>query len=137
MTHPDLMMALARDRMDDLRRSVDQRLREHYVPSSRRIDAIEKPVTLRLAVASQDDDVIGRLAAIDESGIPAAPVLLAVVDGKPLAALSLTDGTAIADPRTTHLVDLLRARARKLERIGRIRRRRRARSRSALGTQRR
>jgi hypothetical protein len=123
--------------MDDLRRSAGQRLPEHHVPPSRRIDAIDNAVTLRLAVALQDDEVIRRLAALDDSGIPAAPVLLAVVDGKPLAALSLTNGTTIADPfhRTAQLVDLLRARARQLRRTGRIRRPRRSRPLSTLGTQ--
>jgi len=137
MTHPDLMLALARGRIDDLRRSAGHRLPDQHPLPSERVDVLEKAVTLRLAVAIQDDEVIGRLAALDDSVIPAAPVLLAVVDGQPLAALSLTDGRAISDPfhRTAHLVDLLRARARQLTRTGRMRRPRRSRSLSALGAE--
>jgi hypothetical protein len=137
MTRPDLMMALARGRIDDLRRSAGHRLPEQLPLPSQRVDAPENVVTLRLAVAIQDDEVIGRPAALDDSGIPAAPVLLAVVDGEPLAALSLTDRRAISDPfhRTAHLVDLLRARACRLTRTGRLRRPRRSRSLSALGAQ--
>jgi len=124
MSHPDLMMALARGRIGDLRRSAGHRLPEQLLLPSQPVDTPENGFTLRLAVAIQDDEVIGRLAALDDSGIPAAPVLLALVDGEPLAALSLTDGRAISDPchRTAHLVDLLRSRARQLTHTGRMRR---------------
>lgn len=137
MTHPDLMMALARSRMDDLRRSAGHCIPKQRLRQPQRVDATENAVTLRLAVAIQDDQAIGRLAALDDSRIPAAPVLLALVDGMPLAALSLTDGRLIADPfhRTAHLVDLLRARARQLKRMGRMRRRWRSRSLTPLGAQ--
>jgi hypothetical protein len=71
-----------------------------------------------------DEDTLARLAALDSSKPPAYPVLLAEVDGQLLAALGLSDGTAVADPfhRTADLIDLLRARAHQLDGSGRIRR---------------
>jgi hypothetical protein len=73
-------------------------------------------VTVRRAT---DADVMAltRLAALDSAAIPAAPVLLAEVDGEPLAALSLVDGAVAADPfhRTADLVALLCVRAAQLE----------------------
>jgi hypothetical protein len=57
-----------------------------------------------------------RLAALDSSGPPAPPALVAEVDGELRAALSLRDGGVVADPfrRTQALVDLLHARAAQL-----------------------
>lgn len=75
----------------------------------------ELSVTIRYAFAD-DALVLARLAALDSSDQPLQPILLAEVDGQLRAALSLSDGTVIADPfrRTTAIVELLRARARQL-----------------------
>jgi len=54
-------------------------------------------VTLRLAT-SADAPALVRLATLDSSEVPAAPVMLAEVGGELRAALSLIDRTAIADP---------------------------------------
>jgi hypothetical protein len=70
-------------------------------------------VTLRGARAD-DELAVAVLAQLDSARvIPPAPRLLAEVDGRLRAALSLHDGSAIADPffRTTHLLALLRAHA--------------------------
>jgi hypothetical protein len=70
-------------------------------------------ITIRLAYAD-DQTALARLAALDSAaGAPAAPVVLAEVDDELRAALSLTDGSVIADPffPTQHLVRLLRAHA--------------------------
>jgi hypothetical protein len=69
-------------------------------------------ITIRLAYAD-DDQTLYRLAALDSAKVPPRPVLLAEVDGEARAALSLADGSAIADPfhLTQDLVTLLRARA--------------------------
>jgi hypothetical protein len=74
-------------------------------------------VTLRLG-SPADEASLARLAALDSSRPPEQPVLLAEVDGWVRAALSLSDGSVVADPfyRTAELVDLLRARVRQLER---------------------
>jgi hypothetical protein len=69
-------------------------------------------IALRAAVPADDADV-RRLALLDDSPVPRGRVLLALVDGEPLAALSVDDGRAVADPfrRTADLVELLRLRA--------------------------
>jgi hypothetical protein len=58
-----------------------------------------------------DHSSLGVLAALDSSEIPPSPVLLAEVDGHLRAALSLRDGSVIADPffPTVHLVELLKS----------------------------
>ena len=54
-------------------------------------------VTLRLGTAA-DGRALRRLAALDSSEVPAAPVIVAEVGGELRAALSLIDRTVIADP---------------------------------------
>jgi hypothetical protein len=80
-------------------------------------------LTLRFG-STADEDTLARLAALDSSKPPAYPVLLAEVDGQLLAALGLSDGTAVADPfhPTADLLDLLRARAHQLDGTGPMRR---------------
>ena len=72
-------------------------------------------LTLRLAT-SADRPALTRLAELDQASRPAEPVLLGVVMQRPIAALSLHDGSVIADPfsPTAELVELLRLRARQL-----------------------
>ena len=68
-------------------------------------------ITLRPAYP-QDQRALVRLAALDSApGVPAAPLLVAEVDGQLSAALSLHDGSVIADPfrPTADIVALLRA----------------------------
>lgn len=69
-------------------------------------------ITIRPAYAD-DQLALIRLAALDSSEVPAAPLLLAEVDGELRAALSLDDGGAIADPffPTLHLLSLMRSHA--------------------------
>jgi hypothetical protein len=64
----------------------------------------------------EDEIALSRLADLDSSSVPAAPLLVAEVDGQLRAALSLRDGSAIADPfhRTAPLLELLTARAEQL-----------------------
>jgi hypothetical protein len=74
---------------------------------------LSESITVRPAYA--DDRVaLERLAALDSAEFaPAAPLLLAEVDGQLRAALSLEDGTVIADPfhPSLALIDLLRTHA--------------------------
>ena len=65
---------------------------------------------------SGDDRALARLAGLDSASVPGAPLLLAEVGGELRAALSLHDGTVIADPfhRTVQLVSLLQTRAEQL-----------------------
>jgi hypothetical protein len=70
-------------------------------------------ITIRPAYAD-DELALLRLAALDGAqGPPPAPVVMAEVDGELRAALSLGDGSAIADPffASADIVALLRAHA--------------------------
>jgi hypothetical protein len=68
-----------------------------------------------------DAAAIRRLAQLDSSSVPAEPVLLAEVGGEPWAAVSLADGSAVADPfrPTAELVLVMIDRARELRRAER------------------
>jgi hypothetical protein len=72
-------------------------------------------ITLRLA-GPADTGAIADLAGLDSADAPAAPVLLAEAGGDIRAAISLRNGTIIADPfhRTLAARELLRARAAQL-----------------------
>jgi hypothetical protein len=70
-------------------------------------------ITIRPAYAD-DELALVRLAALDSAeGPPPAPRVVAEVDGELRAALSLWDGSAIADPffATADIIALLRAHA--------------------------
>jgi hypothetical protein len=73
--------------------------------------------------AHLDDQVtLMRLAALDSADkVPPEPLLLAEVDAEPRVAVSLTDGSAIADPfhPTAEILALLRTHARAHNRNGR------------------
>ena len=66
------------------------------------------------AATHGDGPALARLAALDSAPVPFGPVLLAEVDGRPQAALSLTEDRVIGDPfvRTAELAELLRFHAR-------------------------
>ncbi|HLM27821.1 MAG TPA: hypothetical protein VK304_12735 [Thermoleophilaceae bacterium] len=72
-------------------------------------------LTVRRAGA-QDAAQLVRLAALDSADVPSGDVLLAESSGQLLAALSLADGHAVADPfeHTAEMVALLRLRAEQL-----------------------
>jgi hypothetical protein len=76
-------------------------------------------VTVRIAGAD-DQIALLRLADLDSAAAPHLPVLIGEVAGRPVAALSLTDGALIADPftPTLELVELLRLRARQIRSDG-------------------
>ena len=68
---------------------------------------------LAFRIATYDDDAVLReLAALDSARPLRRPALLAIVDGRPVAAGSLRDGDVVADPFTPtgDVVELLRAR---------------------------
>jgi len=77
-----------------------------------------------------------RVAALDSAKVPAAPLLVAEVDGQVRVAMSIHQGTSIADPfhPTSELLELLSAHAASLRRFERppLLRRLTLRARSAL-----
>jgi hypothetical protein len=64
------------------------------------------------SATSDDSRVLRDLAQLDSARPLTGPAVLAVVDGEPVAAVSLADGQVVADPftRTEDVVALLRAR---------------------------
>lgn len=70
-------------------------------------------LTIRRAGA-RDAAAVDRLAALDSSRAPRGELLVAELDGRAVAALSLADGHVVADPfaHTADVVELLRVRAR-------------------------
>lgn len=109
--HSSLHRYLAQARAGELRRNGASTIRSRGPLVNARRPATS-PVTLRFAFPDDFTDVAG-LAALDSSVPPEQPVLLAEVAGEVRAALSLADGSVIADPfyPTASVVDLLRARA--------------------------
>ena len=87
-------------------------------------------ITIRAARAEDMGD-IARVAGRDTGELPAGPLLIAQVSDDVRAAVSLSDGTIIADPfhRTAELVEMLKIRARAVNRArtGHIAPRRRSR----------
>jgi hypothetical protein len=70
-------------------------------------------ITIRPAYADDDQSLL-RLSVLDSApGVPPAPLLLAEIDGELRAALSLSDGSTIADPffPTADVIELLRVHA--------------------------
>ena len=72
-------------------------------------------VTIRPAHES-DAAALRRLAALDSAAVPAAPVLLAEVDGRIVAAVGVDTAEAVADPfePTSDVLELLAMRAQRL-----------------------
>jgi hypothetical protein len=73
--------------------------------------------SISIRTARRDDfTALWRVASLDDTVVPAEPLLLAERDGEVVAALSIASGAAIADPfqRTADAVDLLQLRASQL-----------------------
>ena len=69
-------------------------------------------IAMRAATTDSDERIVHKLAVLDSAADPAGPVVIALVDGRPVAAASLTDGAVVADPfePTADVVELLQAR---------------------------
>jgi hypothetical protein len=103
----NLNALLAEQHVADLTRAAARR---HQLPSE---PVVASGPAVELRSTHADDATVRRLAALDDAPELTGSVLLAVVDGKPVAALALNDGRVVADPfvRTTHAVSLLQLRA--------------------------
>jgi hypothetical protein len=68
-------------------------------------------ISLRPAT-DRDATVIEKLSALDSKPVLHAPAVVALVDGRPVAAASLSDASVVADPfsPTAEIVELLQAR---------------------------
>jgi hypothetical protein len=69
-------------------------------------------IAMRAAATDSDERIVRKLADLDSAAAPEGPVVIALVDGRPVAAASLTDGAVVADPfePTADVVELLQAR---------------------------
>lgn len=74
-------------------------------------------LTIRRANGA-DTTALTRLAALDSSRVPSGELLLAEVDGRLVAALSVDTGAVVADPfeHTAAVVESLRVHAQRRER---------------------
>jgi hypothetical protein len=97
------------DRLATLRRSARPRRR----PEPERIESPD--IELRMCKPA-DDPEIDRLAALSEVPVPYGRLVVALLDGKLVAALPLNGDPAIRDPfvKTGQLVHLLEVRAEQL-----------------------
>jgi hypothetical protein len=102
----------ALEHLRELRREAPRR---DVAPRRAAEEPVLRGVSIRYAGPS-DAPLLLALATLDSKPVPTGDVLVAEVDGAPGAALSLTDGTAIADPfrHTADLVHILELRAAQL-----------------------
>jgi hypothetical protein len=106
----------AREHRADLRRAAERRRRGSISPPPSSSTQGHTP-TVALRLAHRDEaDLVRRLAAVDDAPMLDGQVLLALIDGEAVAALSLRDGRVVANPfvLTQEAVALLRLRAKHL-----------------------
>jgi hypothetical protein len=115
-SHPLVHRILVEAYVGDLRRAAarDARRRAATAPAPG-TDSIDVPFTIRRAWPD-DTRALARLADLDSSAVPAAPLLLALAGRDLRAAVSLRDGVAISDPfhPSVAALELLRIRANQL-----------------------
>jgi len=126
--HSHLHLALAQAHTDELLNRASRRSRhpdrgavpKHgargapSVPKTRADAGADADAVLALRLAGPDEQgAVRRLSALDGVAPLRGAVLLALLDGEPVAALSLTDGRGAADPfrPSAGALDLLRLRA--------------------------
>jgi hypothetical protein len=106
--HPELMRQVAIARMADFQRDVVRyrRLRE---ATAGRPQPVRTAIQLRLSACREE---LERLALLSERPLHDGEWIVADVDGVPVAAVSVEDGTTVYDPfqPTSQAVSLLRLR---------------------------
>jgi hypothetical protein len=97
------------DRFETLQRSVGHR----FAAGAPRIEAPD--IELRLC-KSDDDFALDQLSELSEQPVPFGRLVVALVDGRLVAAMPLAGGPVLRDPfvRTVHLIPLLQLRAKQL-----------------------
>jgi hypothetical protein len=109
--HPTILGFMAEEHIQQLARDAGPRVR--VAEQEPKVDMTD--VQLRLCTV-EDDDALGELAVLAERPLPFGRLVLALVDGRIVAALPLAGGEPITDPfkRTAHLIPLLELRAKQL-----------------------
>jgi hypothetical protein len=84
--------------------------------SSSPVESSSAPVIIRFATAS-DRLWIERLAELDSADVPAGAILIGELRKRPVVAVSLSNGNAVADPfvATHEVLELVRMRAAQLK----------------------
>ena len=118
LQHPEIMRFLVAQHVETLRRAARPVLTPPQ-PATHDFAEIE----LRLCRVG-DDPALEQLAALAERPLPFGRFVVAVVDGRLVAALPIAGGHALTDPfvRTAHLRPLLELRAAQLREPERRRR---------------
>lgn len=118
LQHPEIMRFLATEHIEVLRRAAQPVVRPAR-PAATDLAEIE----LRLCRVG-DDPALEQLAALAERPLPFGRFVVALVDGRLVAALPLAGGRPLTDPfvRTAHLRPLLELRAAQLREPERRRR---------------
>lgn len=106
--HPELIRQVAAARMADLRREAD-RYRRVREASVRPAQPIRTAIQLRLSACR---DELEHLAALSERPLHEGDWIVADLDGVPVAAVAVDDGTTVYDPfrPTSQAVSLLQLR---------------------------
>ena len=94
MMHPELMRQVAMSRMDDFNRSAAQ-YRQAHEDRVRRSQPVRTAIELRLSACREE---LERLAALSERPLHEGDWIVADVDGVPVAAVAVDDGTTVYDP---------------------------------------
>lgn len=120
-----LISATATEHRNDLLRAAAARRRRAATRQPRALPTSYEPGAVVLRQGHGDDDDVRRLAELDDARSLEGGVLIAVLDGEAVAALSLEDGRVVANPfrPTIGPVSLLRLRAEQIESRPRPRRR--------------
>ncbi len=95
--HPELLRQVAIARMADFQRDAAQ-YRRARAASVRPPQPVRTAIQLRLSACR---DELERLGALSERTVKDGDWLVADVDGVPVAAVSVADGTAVYDPFRT------------------------------------
>jgi hypothetical protein len=108
---------MANDRIESLRRSATRRPLAPAGPSA--LEPERGEVELRLCSVS-DDQALADLAMLSGRPVPPGRLVVAIVEGRLVAAVPLAGGQTLADPfeRTEQLVRLLELRAAQLREVG-------------------
>jgi hypothetical protein len=92
--HPELSLMMANDRIAGLQRDA-RRYRRARASSARAPQPVRTAIQLRLAACREE---LERLAALSEQPLRDGDWIVADVDGVPVAAVSVEDGTTVYDP---------------------------------------
>ena len=97
-------------------------MNSNHTTSTQSPEPFWAPVVIRLATAG-DQPSLERLAQLDSARVPVGQTVLGELQGRPLVAVSLADGSAIADPfmPTAEILELVRLRAEQLNPVARSR----------------